>query len=761
MRDSPRTKLWLIGILVCSLLTGCSRDPNVRKQKYLESGQRYFQKGKYREAAIQFQNALQVDPRYVDAHYQLAQCSLKLGIMQGAYAQLLRTVDLEPRHWKAQIDLGNMFLAGREFKRAQEKAELVLAQEPNNAGAHALLANSLAAQGNQQESLKEMQKAIELAPNRSEFYQNVALLQMNLKQTSAAEESYKKAVSLDPKSAAPVLALGDFYGQQRRFAEAEQQFRRAIELEPKNPAPRATLARLYLFQGQKDKAEEVLKEAKRALKDNSEGYRMLGDFYLSSGEVDKAIAEYASLYQEHPQDLRVKKNYVQLLILRNRLDEATKLNDEILKKNPKDVDGLICRGQILTRQGRGSDAMQALESAVKTDAENAAAHHYLGVACAQVGNLQRAETEWREAARLRPDMVEAQQALAAVALRKGDVDLLSRSAEELIKVQPFSPLGYNYRAIAKAVRKDLPGVEADLKKAIEVAPQSPLGYTRLGELRISQGRTGEGRRLLEQALEHDPNALEALLGLVRLYSIQKQPTKALDRVNAQIAKAPNNSAYYLLLGQMLAGQKDLEKAEAALQKAVELNKDNIEAMLLLGRIQVARGSQDRALANYQQSIQRNPRDVRSYVLLGTLEERRGNWQKAQELYQKALQVQPDYPVAANNLAYLTLEHGGNADVALSLAQIARRGMPDLPSVADTLAWAYYQKGAYASAIDLLNEAVKQDPQNPTFHYHLGLAYQKTNDRARAREHLERTLKIDPNYSRAAEIKKALAELSGS
>jgi tetratricopeptide (TPR) repeat protein len=162
--------------------------------------------------------------------------------------------------------------------------------------------------------------------------------------------------------------------------------------------------------------------------------------------------------------------------------------------------------------------------------------------------------------------------------------------------------------------------------------------------------------------------------------------------------------------------------------------------------------------SYQESIQRNPRDVRSYILLGTLEEQRGNWQKAQELYQKALQVQPDYPLAANNLACLTLEHGGNADVALSLAQIARRGMPDSPSAADTLAWAYYQKGAYASAIDLLNEAVKQDPQNPTFHYHLGLAYQKTNDRARAKEHLEWTLKIDPNYSQAAEVKKTLAEL---
>ena len=50
--------------LVLTLLSGCSRDPNVRKQKYLESGQRYFDKGQYREAEIQFENAIQVDDRF-------------------------------------------------------------------------------------------------------------------------------------------------------------------------------------------------------------------------------------------------------------------------------------------------------------------------------------------------------------------------------------------------------------------------------------------------------------------------------------------------------------------------------------------------------------------------------------------------------------------------------------------------------------------------------------------------------------------------
>ena len=56
-----RSRVFLLLLCVAlGLLVGCSRDPNVRKQKYLESGNRYFQQGKYREAAVQYQNALQV-----------------------------------------------------------------------------------------------------------------------------------------------------------------------------------------------------------------------------------------------------------------------------------------------------------------------------------------------------------------------------------------------------------------------------------------------------------------------------------------------------------------------------------------------------------------------------------------------------------------------------------------------------------------------------------------------------------------------------
>lgn len=90
-------------------------------------------------------------------------------------------------------------------------------------------------------------------------------------------------------------------------------------------------------------------------------------------------------------------------------------------------------------------------------------------------------------------------------------------------------------------------------------------------------------------------------------------------------------------------------------------------------------------------------------------------------------------------------------------------MPESPEIADTLGWAFYRKGVYQSAIGMFEEAIKlnakyKQAENPTYHYHLGLAYEKAEKPALARQHFEHALKIDPNYSNAADIRKQLAQL---
>jgi tetratricopeptide (TPR) repeat protein len=234
-------------------------------------------------------------------------------------------------------------------------------------------------------------------------------------------------------------------------------------------------------------------------------------------------------------------------------------------------------------------------------------------------------------------------------------------------------------------------------------------------------------------------------------------------VTETIMKAPENSGHYMLEADLLLSRKppELDKAEAALLKASDLNKSDATPLLLLAQVYSSQGAADKAAASAQNAIQHNPMDPRAYFLSGGIEENQGHWQKAQELYQKTLQVQPDFPLASNNLAYVMLEHGENSDVALTLAQTARQKLPDNPSVADTLAWAYYKKGTYHLAIDLLEEAIKKAPDNASLHYHLGLAYQKIDEKSKAKAHLERTLQLSPAFDHAADVKTVLAQLDSA
>ncbi len=724
MRRASSLRWLFVVTITLGLLAGCSRDPNVRKQKYLESGQRYFEKAKYREAAIQYSNAIQVDPRFADAHYHLGLTYLRLGEPNRAYQELQRTIEIDPANYAARVDIANMLIAAKFYKEAQEQLDILIAKQPDSPDVHSALANFKARQGDLPGALQEMQKAISLDPNRSEAFLNLAMMQIEAQQFDAAEASLKKATTLDPKAMNAQLALGGFYQTRGRLPEAEEQFKHAISVDPKSPDPRSALVRLYMMQGKKSEAESFLQQSKQDLSANPAGYRMLGDYYFASGDLDRALAEYQTVYKDHPKDIQTKKNYIQLLILKNRLDEARKLDDEILKANAADNEALIYKGQIKMRDGHLEDAVNALQAALKSDPDNAVAHYHLGLAFDQQGSLSRAESEWRDAVRLKPDLIEAQRALAAVSVRKGDWDSLRRTASTIIQAQPNSPDGYAMRTIAYINEKQFANAEQDINKAISVAPQSPIGYVQLGNLRLLQKQYDPAAKSYQKALDVDPSNSDALGGLMNTYLVQKQADKAVAVANAQIAKVPNSSAFYDLLGTALFNnKKDYPAAETALRKAAELDKKNSDALLKLGQVLNAQGSAEKAIATYQQSVKDNPNEVSFYILLGELYEGQKKWEDARGMYQKALTLQPDNPVASNNLAYVMLQTGGNIDVAISLAQTARRLMPDSPNAADTLGWAYYQKGLYPTAIDLFKEALKKVPNDPTFQDHLKKAQQ--------------------------------------
>jgi Flp pilus assembly protein TadD len=118
----------------------------------------------------------------------------------------------------------------------------------------------------------------------------------------------------------------------------------------------------------------------------------------------------------------------------------------------------------------------------------------------------------------------------------------------------------------------------------------------------------------------------------------------------------------------------------------------------------------------------------------------------------------DNAVAKNNLAWSYAEHGGNIDVALRLAQEASQAKPDDPEICDTLGWIYVQKNTLALAVQQLQKSVALLPRNPEYSYHLGVAYLRSGETAKARKFLEATLRAEPDSSFAPDARKMLVSL---
>jgi Flp pilus assembly protein TadD len=376
------------------------------------------------------------------------------------------------------------------------------------------------------------------------------------------------------------------------------------------------------------------------------------------------------------------------------------------------------------------------------------------------GNTSQADIEWREAVQLRPEFTEAWIALGTSATQRRDWSGLESIGVQLQKIAPQTSGGYLFHATARFNQGDAVGAEADLNQLIQVSPQSPIGFANLGQLRASQKRWSEAENHYREALKRAPDFLDAIQGMVDLDFRRGKSADALQFIQAQIDRDPNNAALCLLQGESYLRGKEMADAKRSFLRCLEIDKQNLSALMMLGQVEQSLGNLTEAVTNFQHAIALAPNNAELYTALGAIYERQGNWQGAQTAYQRALAIQPEEALAANNLAYLLLDHGGSVNVALTLAQTARRRLPDVPNSADTLGWAYFQNGAYSLAAPLLEEAVKAAPSNATYHFHLGMIYQKLHDTRRARTELEKSIHLDPNALSAEKASRALSELSG-
>ena len=137
--------------------------------------------------------------------------------------------------------------------------------------------------------------------------------------------------------------------------------------------------------------------------------------------------------------------------------------------------------------------------------------------------------------------------------------------------------------------------------------------------------------------------------------------------------------------------------------------------LKVGMAYEENGEWKRALAEYKAVLQENQQHLHALINIGNVYAQLQQYQEAEAYYRKALQLDPNHPMANNNLAWILTVEGVHLAEAEALIGRAMSSDPNRWSVYfDTLAYLYLRQGRFSEAMSSIKEAEEHlSPDNET------------------------------------------------
>ena len=328
--------------------------------------------------------------------------------------------------------------------------------------------------------------------------------------------------------------------------------------------------------------------------------------------------------------------------------EAEQLFREALFHCPSLGDASYNLGQNFLKQGRLNDAKVSFERAIKTKKE---AEYLLALANVFVlmGDLDKAQEQYRRVLDDDQSDARAQQGLSAVYFRKNDY---ARAEEVLRNAIQSSPnngdLFYNLGVTLVALGRPAEAISS-FQAAWEKNPELAKAAVRLAKAYLENGETKEAERVARQAAEKFPNEIDAWLVLATVEDAEKRYPEALSALDR--AYRLNDKHLQVLVNQGIISAK-MGKFDEALQKlngALALFPAEPAVQSSLGWVLLQQKNLDEAEKRLRAAIELDARDAFAYNNLGVLFELRGNKEQAREYYRRAKDADAKLSEAENNL----------------------------------------------------------------------------------------------------------------
>jgi tetratricopeptide (TPR) repeat protein len=766
----------------------CSRDPNVLKQKYLESGNKYFEQKKYKEASLMYRKALDKDKRYGEAYYKLALTDLQMGQVSTAFQMLRRAVELLPKG-KPDADDATLKLSEIMLMAAQgdaKNAEQLIAEvqpmvngllqrNPNSWEGHklsgdlALLgATQFFRDGKAPEAKGQVQKAIQeyrtaLAAKPGDYVITLALgrtLALD-GETGEAEGMFKSLVAKDKTNLNGYVELYRIYISQKKLPEAESILKSAIAAVPKDTSMRMMLGQFYYGTHRQDDLVKLLNDMKKDLQSFPSAYFQSGDFYIRVNQLEQAVKEYeAGIKADSKNTNAYLKREIEVYIRQNNIQMAQSKNAEILKNDPKDPEAKGLQATFLIDKGDIETAQNELQSVVTARPGNWVARFNLGRTYFAKNQFQQAQQQFQKCIELNSNYLPARYALTQVAIVLQSYDEAVRQADEILKIRPDSVQGRVMKAAALQRQSKYDDARKMLTEVLDKNPKQVETLLEMGVLDLNQKKNKDALEHFKRAYEAAPGNIRGLLGESKALLADGQADKSVELIREAAQKTPSFQLQRELgNAQMAARQFDPAIATySGLINGTNDMKLKGDLWSRIGECYRFKGDYDKSIQFMELSSKALPDNAAIATNLALLYEAKQDEQHARTYYEKALKIDPNNPLVLNNLAYLIVETNGDPTLALSYAQQAKQRLPTFLEVKDTIGWIYMKKNMPESAIDELKPLVQQAPLNPIYHYHYAMALNQKGDTVNAKAECQLALANRPSKQLEGQVRSLMGSL---
>jgi tetratricopeptide (TPR) repeat protein len=797
-------RVQLICAIAAMLLLAACDSPEEREAAYLKSGKELYEGGELSKAAIEFRNALKINPTGVEAKYFTALIFEKKGNVPRAISTFQEVALQDPNNRDVQLKLGQYALMNGDVAQASDRADKLIALDSNKPDGHTMKAAALLMMNKLPEAETEANTALTLKPHDEDATIVLASQRARQKKFDEAETIVEEALQVNPKSVSLLGFKLKLLADQNRKTEVEQVLRQLIDLDPTNPGHVVLLASELVATGRLPEARDEFRRAIAANKDSQPLLAAYADFLEKHAGTDEAIEEAKQLAGQYKGNALYSFLLARLYIKANRLDDADALLKQLveeLERSSDKLDAQVELARITLLRGDQQSALDQLAAILRADSKNQSALTLRAGIKLQNGKYDESIADARAILSDSPTSTAALAILAKAYTATNEDELAIGALRNLARVMPTNVDVQKQLAGLLVMRAPDEALKA-LDAAITLSPRDAelkaqkaqiLIYTKrwdqgevIGQnLAANDATSGLGHQILGEAAlarQDFPAAIAelqtaidrgrsfAIVGpkLMEAYRRSGEPVNAartgtgapgeaeqllLDR----LAKDPKDADALALLSEQRENKGDLDSAKDLLRQAIEAKPGERNPYLNLARILKNEGKLKEAAEALQLASARFPDDNLAQESLAIGYELMQDYEAAKLAYENVLAKWPNDIVASNNLAMLIADMWPTDKVLLDRARVLVEEFRNSnnPTLIDTLGWVQVRLGNIDDAAINLKKAVTLQPDNQQAQYHYAMAMSLKGLHDLARTAMVKALAGDPDF-RGIEAAKQLA-----